>query len=57
MEYPIIPIAIASKSNIQKMQVVQNAALRQAVRGTDDRHPTIKEIQKNMELKLLMKDF
>ena len=44
MEYPIIPIALSSKTNIQKMQVVQNRALRMAVKGTDDNHLTIKEI-------------
>ena len=44
MEYPIIPIALSSKNNIRKMQVVQNRALRQAVKGTDDNHLTIKEI-------------
>ena len=44
MEYPIIPIALTSKNNIRKMQVVQNKALRQAVKGTDDNQLTIKEI-------------
>ena len=44
MEYPIIPIALTSKTNIQKMQVVQNRALRLAVKGTDDNHQTIKAV-------------
>ena len=44
MEYPPIPIALASKTSHLKMQKVQNAALKQAVRGTDDRHLTVQDI-------------
>ena len=44
MEYPPIPVALASRASIMKMQRVQNRALIQAVKGTEDRQLTIKEI-------------
>ena len=44
MEYPPIPMTLATKMHIMKMQRVQNKALKQAVRDTDDRHMTIKNI-------------
>ena len=44
MEYPPIPNALASKSLTLNMQSVQNRALRNAVRDTDDRNKTIEEL-------------
>ena len=44
MEYPIVPIALASKTNISKMQVVHNMALKQAVREAQDRFMTMEDI-------------
>ena len=50
MEYPPIPVALASRASIMKMQRVQNGALKQAVKGTDDRHLTIKEIHEKYKV-------
>ena len=44
MEYPPIPMTLAANAHIMKMQRVQNMALKQAVRDTDDRYMTIKNI-------------
>ena len=50
MEYLPIPVALASRASIMKMQRVQNRALTQAVKGTDDRHLTIKEIHEKYKV-------
>ena len=53
MEYPIVPIALASKSNISKMQIVQNMALKQAVRDTEDRFMTLEDIHEKYEMEAM----
>ena len=53
MEYPPIPNALASKSLTLKMQRVQNRALQYAVKGTDDRHKTIKQLHEMFEIDAL----
>ena len=44
MEYPPIPNALASKSLTLQMQRVQNRALHNAVRNTEDRYKTVEEL-------------
>ena len=44
MEYPPIPIALASRTIVIKMQRVQNKELKMAVRDTEDRYATLKDI-------------
>ena len=44
MEYPPIPIALASRASIIKMQQAQNRALKMAGRDTEDRYATLKDI-------------
>ena len=53
MEYPIVPIALASKMNISKMQIVQNMALKQAVRDTEDRFMTLEDIHEKYEMEAI----
>ena len=44
IEYPPIPNGILAKGNLMKLQRLQNSALKLAVRRTDDRYMTIKDI-------------
>ena len=44
MEYPPIPNALASKSLTMQMQRVQNRALHNVVRDTDDLYKTAEEL-------------
>ena len=51
LEYPIIPNAIAPRTNMLKMQRVQNKNLRNISRYTDNRDKNVKELHEtyNME--------
>ena len=53
MEYPLIPNALASKSLTLNMQRVQNRALRNAVRDTDDRNKTTEELHNQFQMEML----
>ena len=53
MEYPPIPNASASKSLTLSMQRVQNRALHNAVRDTDDRNKTIEELHNQFQMEML----
>ena len=50
MEYPPIPVALASRATLMKMQRVQSRALKQSVKGTDDRHLSIQEIHEKYKV-------
>ena len=53
MEYPPIPNALASKSLTLQMQRVQNRALRNAVRNTEDRYKTVEELHNLFQIEPL----
>ena len=51
MEYPAIPICIAAKSNIHKLQIAQSIALRSAANiGADDRRLTNEELHQRFNI-------
>ena len=53
MEYPPIPNALASKSLTLQMQRVQNRALPNAVRNTEDRYKTVEELHNLFQIEPL----
>ena len=53
MEYPPIPNALASKSLTLQMQRVQNRALHNAVRNTEDRYKTVEELHNLFQIEPL----
>ena len=53
MEYPPIPNALASKPLTLQMQRVQNRALRNAVRDSDDRYNTVEELHNQFQIETL----
>ena len=53
MEYPPIPNALASKFLTMQMQRVQNRALHNAVRDTEDRYKTVEELVNLFKIELL----
>ena len=53
MEYPPIPNALASKSLTLQMQRVQNRALYNAVRNTEDRYKTVEELHNLFQIEPL----
>ena len=53
MEYPTIPNALASNSLKLKMQRIQNSALRNAVRGTEDSHMTVEQLHEKFGLETM----
>ena len=53
MEYPPIPNALASNSLKLKMQRIQNSALRNAVRGTEDSHMTVEQLHEKFRLETM----
>ena len=53
LEYPAFALTRVSKSNISKMQAVQNRALRRAFRDSPPYRSTIKELHEYLELEPL----
>ena len=53
MEYPPIPNALASNSLKLKMQRIQNSALCNAVRGTEDSHMTVVQLHEKFGLETM----
>ena len=53
MEYPPIPMSLASNTSFMKIQKVQNHALKQAVRETEDRNMTIKDIHEKFGIEAM----
>ena len=53
MEYPPIPNALASKSHTLQMQRVQNRALHNAVRDTEDWYKTVEELHNLFQIEPL----
>ena len=50
MEYPCIPACITRKSNVKKLQVVQNSALRRAVGESPPYHTTIEVLHNQFNI-------
>ena len=50
MEYPPMPVTLASKTNILKVQRVQNIALKLSVRGTEDHNLTLQGLHEKFEV-------
>ena len=50
MEYPVIPNALASKSQMRKMQVVQNRNIRFIRKNTELENNSIKETHDQLQL-------
>ena len=54
LEYPAVPICIASKSNIMKMQRFQNVSLKQCAKGNrDDAQQTIEELHQRFKVQTI----
>ena len=53
IEYPPIPNGFLAKKNIMKLQRLQNRALKLAVRRTDDRYMTIKDIHEKYNIQAI----
>ena len=53
MEYPPIPNALASNSLKLNMQRIQNLALCNAVRGTEDSHMTVEQLHEKFGLETM----
>ena len=53
IEYPPIPNGLLAKNNLMKLQRLQNRALKLAVRRTDDRYMTLKDIHEKYNIQAI----
>ena len=53
IEYPPIPNGLLAKNNLLKLQRLQNRALKLAVRRTDDRYMTLKDIHEKYNIQAI----